>query len=191
MKFEPKIATLIKANLTNTTDYERTVEQRNMTLKLYSIMICLGILTTFARVYFNFFFSLKASRNIHKAMIASVLNSVMTFFDNNYIGNIVNRFSKDLNNIDEILPVVIYETFRVKRLDTFFIIMCLHTVLIFFGLNILFIVEHLFVSWYCLPDCICQCIFTDTNGGFIDRSLFFEEILPANGKKFEETGSSK
>lgn len=81
---------------------------------MYSLMILLGTVLTFARVYFNFFFSIKASRNIHKAMVSSVLNAVMTFFDSHYIGNIVNRFSKDLNNIDEVIPLVIYEVFRVR-----------------------------------------------------------------------------
>lgn len=47
-------------------------------------------------------------------MVSSVLNAVMTFFDCHYIGNIVNRFSKDLNNIDEVLPLIIYEVIRVN-----------------------------------------------------------------------------
>lgn len=104
----------MKANLTDTIEYEDTVRQRNITLNLYSLMIVVGTTLTFARVYFNFFFSIKASRNIHKAMVTSVLNAVMTFFDSHYIGNIVNRFSKDMNNIDEVVPLVIYETFRVS-----------------------------------------------------------------------------
>lgn len=77
-------------------------------------MILVGFILTFTRVYFNFFFSIRASKNIHKAMVSSVLNAVMTFFDSHYIGNIVNRFSKDLNNIDEVIPLVIYEVFRVS-----------------------------------------------------------------------------
>lgn len=114
VKVEPNISALIKANLTDTEEYEDTVRQRNITLNLYSLMIALGTVMTFARVYFNFFFSIKASKNIHKAMVSSVLHSVMTFFDTHYIGNIVNRFSKDLNNIDEVVPLVIYEVFRVS-----------------------------------------------------------------------------
>lgn len=114
VKVEPNISALMKANLTNTTEYEDTLSQRNITLNLYSLMILVGTALTFARVYFNFFFSIKASKNIHKAMVSSVLNAVMTFFDSHYIGNIVNRFSKDMNNIDEVVPLVIYETFRVS-----------------------------------------------------------------------------
>lgn len=116
VKVEPNVSALIQANLTNTDQYEETVSQRNMTLNMYSLMILLGTILTFARVYFNFFFSIKASKNIHKAMVSSVLNAVMTFFDTHYIGNIINRFSKDLNNIDEAIPLVIYEVFRVRRI---------------------------------------------------------------------------
>lgn len=116
VKVEPNISAFIKANLTDTIEYEDIVRQRNITLNLYGLMIGLGTILTFARVYFNFFFSIKASKNIHKAMVSSVLNSMMTFFDSHYIGNIVNRFSKDLNNIDEVVPLVIYEVFRVSIL---------------------------------------------------------------------------
>lgn len=114
VKVEPNITSLIKANLTDTILYEDTVRQRNITLTLYSLMILVATVMTFARVYFNFFFSIRASKNIHKAMIGSVLHSAMTFFDRHYIGNIVNRFSKDLNNIDEVIPLNIYEVFRVR-----------------------------------------------------------------------------
>lgn len=32
------------------------------------------------------------------------MGATMAFFDNHYIGNILNRFSYDLNNIDETIP---------------------------------------------------------------------------------------
>lgn len=145
MKIEPNISALIQANLTNTSEYEDTVRQRNMTLNMYSLMILLGTILTFARVYFNFFFSIKASKNIHKAMVTSVINAVMTFFDSHYIGNIVNRFSKDLNNIDESVPLVIYEVFRVKFMKE---------VISVFPKFCVFL-EYLPIYWYCVPDNIC------------------------------------
>lgn len=84
---------------------------------MYSVLILIGGVLTFAKVYVTFFLNIKATRNIHKAMVSSVLNAAMTFFDSHYIGNIVNRFSKDLNNVDEVLPLIIYEVFRVSPMN--------------------------------------------------------------------------
>lgn len=77
-------------------------------------MIAIGTALTVVRVYFNFFFAVKASRNLHNAMASSVFHSIMSFFDSHFIGNIINRFSKDLNYIDEYMPLILYEVFRVS-----------------------------------------------------------------------------
>lgn len=115
------------------------VRQRSISLNLYSLMLIVGTILTFARVYFNFFFSVKASKNIHKAMTGSVLNAMMTFFDSHYIGNIVNRFSKDLYSIDEIIPLNIYEMFRVS----------------FFKFFICEITGHIFLEHLPVDKCTC------------------------------------
>ncbi|CAH1183157.1 unnamed protein product [Phaedon cochleariae] len=96
----------------NTTQYSVLITQRNYYLCIYCILMAVGVLLVFLRTYSTFFLALRASRNLHKAMNRSVLNSFMNFFDSHLIGNIVNRFSKDLNTTDEILPLVVYEVTR-------------------------------------------------------------------------------
>lgn len=54
-------------------------------------------------------FCRKASINIHKAMLEKIVRAIMMFFDYNYVGNILNRFSYDMNNIDENLPFIFPE----------------------------------------------------------------------------------
>lgn len=81
---------------------------------MYTVITLLGTVLVFARAYGNFYFCLKASRNLHKCIVFSALNSFMTFFDSHFIGNIVNRFSKDLAIVDEYIPYIIYENFRVS-----------------------------------------------------------------------------
>jgi ATP-binding cassette subfamily C (CFTR/MRP) protein 1 len=47
---------------------------------------------------------LSSSRDIHEKMLARVLRSPMSFFDTTPIGRVLNRFTKDINTIDEQLP---------------------------------------------------------------------------------------
>lgn len=49
-------------------------------------------------------FTRKASLNLHNAMIEALVMASMAFYDNHFIGNILNRFSQDLTVVDEVLP---------------------------------------------------------------------------------------
>lgn len=53
------------------------------------------------------------SKSIHKTMLSKVLVAKMRFFDLNPLGRIVNRFSKDVSNLDEQLPVTLYDFLQV------------------------------------------------------------------------------
>ena len=46
----------------------------------------------------------RASRKLHSDLLANILRSSMTFFDTTPIGRILNRFSRDVETIDNILP---------------------------------------------------------------------------------------
>nr|CAH7736267.1 unnamed protein product [Callosobruchus chinensis] len=76
-------------------------------LNLYTVLLVSGTLCELVKYYMIFKFALNASYNLHKAMIKSIINAVMSFFDNYFIGNILNRFSQDLAVIDEHFPFVL------------------------------------------------------------------------------------
>ncbi|KYN32705.1 hypothetical protein ALC56_12984 [Trachymyrmex septentrionalis] len=76
----------------------------NTALWIYGGFIAISIVVTtiknliFAKICMN------ASKNLHNFMFSCVLKAPMSFFDNNPSGRILNRFSKDMGAVDEILP---------------------------------------------------------------------------------------
>nr|CAI5844257.1 unnamed protein product [Callosobruchus analis] len=87
--------------------------RESFSLKLCSAMILVSTVLTLIKTYTLFDFCKRASINVHKAIVKHIIYAVMSFFDSHFIGNILNRFSQDLNNIDEHLPFVFSECFRV------------------------------------------------------------------------------
>ncbi|CAH2013754.1 unnamed protein product [Acanthoscelides obtectus] len=104
-------------NTYNITHLEKVIEEakykEGFTLKLCSTMIIVSTVLTLIKTYTLFDFCKRASINVHKAIVKHIVYAVMSFFDTHFIGNILNRFSQDLNNIDEQLPFVFTECFRV------------------------------------------------------------------------------
>lgn len=68
----------------------------------------LGAFTAFVRDIWIFFGSLTASRRLHNHLLGSVMRARFKFFDVTPLGQIVNRFSKDLEAVDQdIAPTAI------------------------------------------------------------------------------------
>jgi ATP-binding cassette subfamily C (CFTR/MRP) protein 1 len=55
------------------------------------------------------FGSLSVSRNFHAKALASVINAPMWWFESQPIGRIMNRFSKDIEAIDQRLMPQIFQ----------------------------------------------------------------------------------
>ncbi|KAL3283196.1 hypothetical protein HHI36_006346 [Cryptolaemus montrouzieri] len=73
-------------------------------IKVYTLLIILTIFATTSRAILFFKICMNSSRNLHNLMFTNILQAKMRFFDTNPSGRILNRFSKDMGAIDEILP---------------------------------------------------------------------------------------
>ncbi|XP_078346056.1 ATP-binding cassette subfamily C member 4-like [Oculina patagonica] len=80
-------------------------DQTNRTnVGIYVICVIAAVLLTTIRAYAFFLAVLKSSENLHNNMATAILKAPILFFDSNPIGRILNRFSKDIGCMDEVLP---------------------------------------------------------------------------------------
>lgn len=85
-----------------------TVVDAGYYLSVYALLGLLYMLITFLREGVLFAGSLNASRKIHKELMERVSHAKFRFFDSTPLGQLMNRFSKDIENIDqEIAPVAV------------------------------------------------------------------------------------
>jgi len=70
-------------------------------LSVYAILGLVFMIITFIREGFLFAGSLAASRRIHERLIQSITHAKFRFFDQTPLGQLMNRFSKDIEAVDQ------------------------------------------------------------------------------------------
>ncbi|KAL1513309.1 hypothetical protein ABEB36_002731 [Hypothenemus hampei] len=79
-------------------------------LQIYTGLLAVVIvLMTFRGILF-YLSCIKASTTLHNNMFSKIINAPMRFFTVNPSGRILNRFSNDMNQVDEYLPTVFSDT---------------------------------------------------------------------------------
>jgi ABC-type multidrug transport system fused ATPase/permease subunit len=77
-------------------------------LTVYAVLGIVFMVITFVREGFLFGGSLAASRRVHERLIQTVTHAKFRFFDQTPLGQLMNRFSKDIESVDqEVAPVAI------------------------------------------------------------------------------------
>ncbi|XP_076648328.1 ATP-binding cassette sub-family C member 4 [Halictus rubicundus] len=85
---------------------------------LYTFFILMCIVFVFSRNFFFVWVCSKSSQNLHDTMFWNVLRTSLSFFHRNQSGRIFNRFTKDVGNIDEMLPATMLESVQVMLVLT-------------------------------------------------------------------------
>ncbi|XP_058404363.1 ATP-binding cassette sub-family C member 4 isoform X3 [Diceros bicornis minor] len=86
-----------KGNVTETLDL-------NWYLGIYSGLTVATVIFGIARCLLVFYVLVNSSQTLHNRMFESILKAPVLFFDRNPIGRILNRFSKDIGHMDDLLP---------------------------------------------------------------------------------------
>lgn len=90
-------------------------ENRRTFIIVYALLIVVAVvLYTYQTIAF-FRFCLNAALSLHEQMIRAVTRATMQFFHMNSSGRILNRFTKDVGNVDTALPVVINDCATVRH----------------------------------------------------------------------------
>uniref|UniRef100_A0A8C7QWV3 Multidrug resistance-associated protein 4 n=1 Tax=Oncorhynchus mykiss TaxID=8022 RepID=A0A8C7QWV3_ONCMY len=71
---------------------------------IYAGLTLASVIFGFARSLLMFNVLVKAAQSLHNRMFNSILRTPVRFFDINPIGRILNRFSKDIGQLDSMLP---------------------------------------------------------------------------------------
>ena len=73
-------------------------------LYIYAGLVGMALVLSLLRALFFFNMALNSSQILHDHMLAAVLRAPVVFFDTNPVGRVLNRFSRDLSCMDELLP---------------------------------------------------------------------------------------
>lgn len=90
-------------------------EERNRYITTYSIAMLVVLYLVFQRSFAFFQMCLVASRRLHDKLFRGITRGMMQFFNTNPSGRILNRFSKDIGNVDTILPVALMDCLLVSN----------------------------------------------------------------------------
>ncbi|KVH87904.1 AAA+ ATPase domain-containing protein [Cynara cardunculus var. scolymus] len=90
---------------------------------IYALLSLGQVLVTLANSFWLIITSLIAARKLHNAMLNSILRAPMVFFHTNPLGRIINRFAKDLGDIDRnVAPFVNMFLGQVSQLLSTFVL---------------------------------------------------------------------
>ena len=81
-----------------------TVDARNHYMLVYGGMGLAQTVMFYAKELVLFLACAEASRKIHATLLERIMHKPMAFFDTNPTGRIINRFSADVDSVDQMIP---------------------------------------------------------------------------------------
>ncbi|KAG0084494.1 hypothetical protein BGZ93_001203 [Podila epicladia] len=88
-------------------------QERSYYPTIFGVFVLSTIIMTLARSFLFFYCVSESSRNIFNAMLDALLKTGIDFFHANPHGRVLNRFSKDMANCDEMLPYTFFDAVQI------------------------------------------------------------------------------
>ncbi|KAF7996689.1 hypothetical protein HCN44_002335 [Aphidius gifuensis] len=86
---------------------------RQWCIYIFSALTVGTITVTLVRSFAFFGICMRASQRLHDKMFRSISRATMKFFNTNSSGRVLNRFSKDMGAIDELLPMALIDCIQI------------------------------------------------------------------------------
>ena len=77
-----------------------------ITQVIHACLVAASFVALATSSFFFYYLLLKAAENLHNKMTEAVIKAPVLFFDTNPAGRILNRFSKDIGCMDDVLPLI-------------------------------------------------------------------------------------
>ncbi|KAL7740941.1 hypothetical protein ACLKA6_014096 [Drosophila palustris] len=90
-----------------------SVDAEMLDTYIFTLITIATIVFTLARSFLFFNLAMRASIRLHNSMFRGISRAAMYFFNTNPSGRILNRFSKDMGQVDEILPAVMMDVIQI------------------------------------------------------------------------------
>ncbi|CAH1098763.1 unnamed protein product [Psylliodes chrysocephalus] len=107
---------LLNSTINHSTMFGKSIDEikpREYYIHMYTAFVVSSVILMTIRSFLFYYICMTASKVLHSRLFNNVLQAPMRFFDTNSSGRILNRFSKDIGAIDEILPRAQFDTARI------------------------------------------------------------------------------
>ncbi|XP_041841880.1 ATP-binding cassette sub-family C member 12-like [Melanotaenia boesemani] len=114
-----------QGNGSNTTSNQGDISQNprlHFYQTIYGVMVIVMVVLALIKCFFYTHVTLRASCKLHDTMFKKIIGSPMSFFDTTPTGRILNRFAKDQEELDTVLPLHMDPFLQFCLLVTFTII---------------------------------------------------------------------
>merc|ERR1711892_762133 len=92
---------------------DSSLDEHYFNLGIYGAIVGALCIISMIRTMHFFFLCMQSSVNLHEQMFQSIIRAPCRFFDTNPVGRILNRFSKDMGSMDELLPPAIFDVISI------------------------------------------------------------------------------
>jgi ATP-binding cassette subfamily C (CFTR/MRP) protein 1 len=118
-------------------------------LAVFASIGVVNALFTYARSLSFYYTARNASQRMHQNLLAKVMRLPMSFFDSTPTGRIINRFSKDTETLDSLLPLVLMQTFAcLFQILSSFVIIAIASLWFLVGLSVIVPAYYLTQRYY-------------------------------------------
>lgn len=97
---------LIANSIPNIIENGQNTKSDNIDIYIFTGITIFTVVFTLSRSFLIFTLAMRSSTSLHNSMFKGISHASMHFFNTNPTGRILNRFSKDLGQVDELLPTV-------------------------------------------------------------------------------------